>query len=126
MLQKIGEHAMGVHGHMPENVVKNVGLGNVFKRIAAAQPCRSWKFSRREHFKEGLGGQEAANRCGAPSGSRSEYRAYRGEIRKPVLLKANSPVALQIFLARVSLNLRPPAAHQFLPHLMLFRRVFEI
>jgi hypothetical protein len=42
------------------------------------------------------------------------------------LLKTNNLIALEIFLARVSLNLRPSAAYQFLPHLVLFRRVFGI
>src|SRR5580700_632943 len=117
---------MGMHGHVPENVMKNVRFRDVFKRITATQPRRGGKLSRREHFKEGLGGKEAANRCGAPSGPRSKYRTYRREIGKLVLLKTNNLVALEIFLARVSLNLRPSAAHQFLPHLVLFRRVLGI
>src|SRR5579863_2204061 len=117
---------MGMHGHVPENVMKNVGFWDVFERIAAAQPRRGRKLSRREHFKEGLSGKEAANRCSAPSGPRSKYRADRREIGKQVFLKANNLVALEIFLARVSLNLRRSAAHQFLPYLVLFRRVFGI
>src|SRR3974390_984062 len=42
VLQKIREHPMSMHWHMPEDIVKNVGLWRVLDRLSAAEPSRCW------------------------------------------------------------------------------------
>src|ERR1700733_720721 len=40
MLQEIGKYRMGVHGNVAKDVVEDIGLGNVLKRLSASQPSR--------------------------------------------------------------------------------------
>ena len=119
VLQEVGEDRMGVHGHVPEDVMEDVGLGGVFERVAAAQPGGSGKLARGEHLEEGVGRQEAADGRGVPAGAWTEALVDLGEIGDGVFAQANLFEAVEIFLAGVLAELRHAAAHEFSPDSVL-------
>src|SRR4029077_14398124 len=109
--------------NMPEHIVKNVRLGNVFERIVAAQPCGGWKFPRRKHLKKSLTREKTAYGRGAPTRSRADSIADGAKIWQSVVLQADDFISFQIFAAGMGVHLRAPAAHEFSPNRVLFRGV---
>src|SRR5579863_5023071 len=117
---------MRVHRNVPEDIVKNVRLGNVFERIVAAQPGSGRKLASREHLKKSFARKKTAHwRC-APPGSGPDSIADRVKIRQPIVLQADDLVSFEILLAGVTLHLRAAAANQFRPNSMLLRGVVLI
>ena len=68
--EEIRKHTVRMHRYMPKHVVKDVRLGRVLERLAAAQPRCGRKSTSRKHFKECRCRQESTDRSGVPSGSR--------------------------------------------------------
>src|SRR6266567_7306228 len=83
-LQEVGEDFVRVHGHVAEDIVKDIGLGRVFERVAAAQPSRGGKEPIREHLKKRRRRQETADRSGTPAGARAETRGDGGEVGQAI------------------------------------------
>src|ERR1035438_1676749 len=89
VLQKIRKHGVCVHGHMAEDIVKDIGFRRVFERFPVPQPCRCWKQPRRQHLKKRRRRQESTYWSGGPARSRCEARTDGGKIRQAVSLQAD-------------------------------------
>ena len=48
--KKIGKYRVRVHGYMAEDIVKDVGFGRVFERVAATQPGGGGEAACGQHF----------------------------------------------------------------------------
>src|SRR5229473_2707030 len=105
-----------MHRDMPEDIMKNVRLGNVFERIVATQPSGCRELARGKHFKKRFPWQKTADRCCAPPGSGPYSIADRAKIRQPIILQSNDFVSFEVLLAGVGIDLGTPPAHQLSPH----------
>jgi hypothetical protein len=110
---------MGVHGHVAEDVVKDVGFGGVFERVAAAQPGGGGKAARGQHLKEGGRGHEAADGGGIPAGAALQLGGDGGQVGQPVIGQAERVEAVEILLRGVLFKLRHAAADQLGPGAVL-------
>src|SRR6266702_6886448 len=95
---------------MSEHIVKDVGFGRVFKRIAAPLPRRGWKESCGEHLKKRGSGKKAADWRRTPTGARRKAGADRGEVGKPIFLESDDLKAIKVFACRMLFALGQDAA----------------
>ena len=108
--QKIREDRVGMHGHMAEDIVKDIRLRGVFERVAPAQPCGGGKAARGQHFKKGRAGHEAADRRCIPAGARFKALRDRSQAGHPVERKAENLEAFEILARGMLLKLVHAAA----------------
>src|SRR5664279_1729479 len=112
VLEKVGEHPVGMHGNVTEHIVKDVGLWRVFERFPAAQPRGGWKEARGKHLKKRGCGKESADWGRTPTGARREAGADGGEVGKTILSEPYDLKAIKVFLCCMLLKLRQHTTHE--------------
>src|ERR1700676_1496317 len=108
MFQEICKYRVCMHRDVSEDIMENVGLGDVSQRVAASQPSRGRKHSRLEHFKKRISRKKSAYGCGAPASPGLQPPGYLAKIGQTILAQSDDVVALYVFPARVVPHLRKP------------------
>jgi hypothetical protein len=121
--EKICKDGVGVHGDMAEDIVEDVRLRSVLHGVAGSEPGGGREHSGAKHLEEGIGGEEAADRCGLPACARLKERADLGQVRQLVLAESDLLEAIKILQARVLAKLGHTAGYEFAPDGVLLRGV---
>jgi hypothetical protein len=114
---------MGVHGNVAEDVMEDIGLGDVLKRFPAPQPSRSRELPGGKHGKEGLWRQKTAHGGSSPATPGPKPLIHLGQVWDQVGSETYLMKTFQIFLAGMRLNLGHAPAYQLRPGGVLLSRV---
>ncbi len=106
---------------MAEDVVKDVGFGQVLELLARPHDDGGRKASLGKTPEEVRSGNEAGDRHGVPPGERVEALVHEAQVRHRVLLQSDARGALEKQPAARALQLAHATGVQQRPHLVILR-----
>jgi hypothetical protein len=115
-LEEIGEDRMCVQRHVPEDVVENIGLGDVVERMARPDRHRGREATPRQRLEEQLRLEEALHRDSAPARFRLKAGIHLVEVRDAIALQPDDFDPFEEGFGRVLLEVLHAAVVERLPN----------
>src|SRR6266550_5635461 len=123
VLKKIGEHRIGVKGHVPEHIVEDVRLRKVVELLALPDRNRGREFPQRQALKERLCRYVAVYGHCFPTCRRRQTAVYFRQVRYGFPFQSNSVSALEKDLAAVLSQLSHAALVEHSPNFVIISSV---